>query len=436
MYKHVEELKSTTKGNIKLRGWVHDIRDLANVKFVLLRDSTGVIQCTIRKDAKPFKEFYKLSLESVIELEGKINKSVVKSPEVTIKGFEVEISDLKLLSKADPLPIQVIERNIYTGLSKRLDYRWIDLRKPKHLLVFKIWTYMEEAMREYWIKNGFIQIYTPKFMSAASESGAELFTVDYFGRKVYLAQSPQFFKQMAMAAGFEKIFEIGPAFRANPSHTSRHDTEFTMIDVEMSFIDSHKDLMKFEEEWIAYTLKKVKQKYGKEIKKVFDVDIVVPKLPFPRLKMEEALKLLKEKKYKSEGDLDSEGEKLICEIIKKKYNHEFVFIDEYPINVRPFYHMRKEENNKLTKGFDLIWKGIEITTGAQREHRPDILEKQAIENDIDPKSIESYLNFFKYGCPPHGGFALSPTRLLILMLGLDNVREATFLPRDTERVTP
>jgi len=294
---------------------------------------------------------------------------------------------------------------------------------------------MEKAMREYWDKKGFIQIYSPKFMGAPSESGAELFSVEYFGKRAYLAQSPQFYKQMAMAAGFEKIFEIGPVFRANKSHTVRHDTEFTMIDMEMSFINSHEDVMKVEEEWINYFIGRIKKEFGDEIKQVFNMDIVVPKLPFPKITMEEAQKMVRAKGYTGpEDDLDAEGEKLLFEAVTEKFGHEFVFVKDYPWSARPFYHMRHE--NGLTKSFDLIWKGTEVTTGAQREHRHDILKEQAIEKKINLKLIEDYLNFFKFGCPPHGGFAISPTRFLMLMLGLKNVREVTFLPRDTQRLNP
>lgn len=196
--------------------------------------------------------------------------------------------------------------------------------------------------------------------------------------------------------------------------------------------------MKVEEEWISYFLKKVKEEYGEEIKKTFGVDIIIPKLPFPRITMADAMKLLKEKGYKSSkgADLDAEGEKILAEIIKERYHHEFVFITEYPFSVRPFYHMKNESNNSLTKSFDLVWKGVEITTGAQREHRLNTLKEQAIEKEIDPKSIQYYLDFFRYGVPPHGGCALSPTRLLMLMLNLGNVREATFLPRDMTRLNP
>ncbi len=429
---YVSELSAGKESLIK--GWVYEIRDLAKFKFLLIRDVSGIVQCII-KDEKLHKIFSELSLESVVEIKGKVKEANVKA-EISRKDVEVEVSDLKIISKAEKLPIHVNEKaDVVTDLSTRLDYRWLDLRKPKNLFIFKIWTFMEKAMREYWDKKGFIQIYSPKFMGAPSESGAELFSVEYFGKRAYLAQSPQFYKQMAMAAGFEKIFEIGPVFRANKSHTVRHDTEFTMIDMEMSFINSHEDVMKVEEEWINYFIGRIKKEFGDEIKQVFNMDIVVPKLPFPKITMEEAQKMVRAKGYAGpEDDLDAEGEKLLFEAVTEKFGHEFVFVKDYPWSARPFYHMRHE--NGLTKSFDLIWKGTEVTTGAQREHRHDILKEQAIEKKINLKLIEDYLNFFKFGCPPHGGFAISPTRFLMLMLGLKNVREVTFLPRDTQRLNP
>lgn len=427
------EIKSKVGEKVILKGWIHEIRDQSKIKFILLRDVSGIIQLVVDQKKNFFEDIVKIPQESVIEVEG-----IVKKEKQAPSGVEVSIQKYTILSEADKnLPIQVVEKGkSITALPKRLDWRWLDLRKPKNLLIFKIWTYMEEVMRKFWLKNNFIQIYSPKFMRAPSESGAELFSVDYFGKKVYLAQSPQFYKQMAMASGFEKVFEIGPVFRANPSHTTRHDTEFTMIDIEVSFIESHEDLLKFEEEWLTFVIKKLKSKFGKEIKKVFGSEITIPKIPFPRITMKEVLELLKKKGYSSKGDLDAEGEKLIYEIIKEKYKHDFVFITEYPWSVRPFYHMKKEGTKDITKSFDLLWKGLEITTGAQREHRHDILKKQAIEKKIKLDLIEDYLNFFKFGCPPHGGFALSPTRLLMILLGIKNVREVTLVPRDTERLRP
>jgi aspartyl-tRNA synthetase len=239
---------------------------------------------------------------------------------------------------------------------------------------------------------------------------------------------------MAMAAGFERVFEIGPVFRANKSHTVRHDTEFTSVDIEVSYIDSHEAIMKIEEEWIVHILTRIKEKHGKTIRDFFDVEITVPSLPFPRITMKEALALLKkEYKHSCVGDLDPEGERLLHEHFKKKEGHDFVFVKDWPLDVRPFYHMREKG---LSKSFDLLWKGMEITTGAQREHRYEILKKQAEEKGVPLEGIKTYLEFFKYGCPPHGGYGLSPSRMLMLMLGIKNVREVTFLPRDTERLTP
>ncbi|MFH1064981.1 MAG: aspartate--tRNA(Asn) ligase [Nanoarchaeota archaeon] len=431
----ISALKNAIGKKVLLKGWVHELRDQSKVKFIILRDSSGIAQLVI-KNYKMFEEFLGLSKESVIAVEGNAQAAKITNPEISEKTAEVIVEKYSVLSIADKeLPIQIVKGKDMADLAVRLDWRWIDLRKPKNLLIFKIWTSMERTMREFWQKEDFIQIYSPKLMGAPSESGAELFSVEYFGKKAYLAQSPQFYKQMAMAAGFEKIFEIGPVFRANPSHTTRHDTEFTMIDMEISFVESHEDVMNMEERWLAYVISRLKEEHGKEIKEVFDADIEVPKVPFPRMTMKEAINLLKEKGYENDtGDLDAEGEKLIHQIVREKYSHDFVFITEYPWHVRPFYHMRSDP--ETTKSFDLIWKGLEITTGAQREHRHEVLKEQAIEKKLNLELIQDYLNFFRYGCPPHGGFGLSPTRMLMLLLNISNVREVTFLPRDTERLRP
>ncbi len=433
MRTYIKDVKKSIGKSVKIEGFIHEIRDQSKVKFILIRDVTGIIQCVIKPvQKKIFNEITKIPRESVLIVDGNVKKEK-QAP----GGIEISISKYEVLSEAtSPLPISVVEKGKeVVSLPKKLDWRWLELRKPKNLLIFKIWTFMEKAMREWWDKNEFIQIYSPKFMPSPSESGAELFSVKYFGKTAYLAQSPQFYKQMAMASGFEKIFEIGPVFRANPSHTVRHDTEFTMIDMEVSYIDSHEDVMKVEEEWINYFLKRIKEEYGKEIKDVFGSDVIIPKLPFPRLTMSEAQKLVRKQGYKGpKDDLDADGEKILASLIKKKFKHEFVFVTEYPWSARPFYHMKKSKD--ITKSFDLIWRGTEVTTGAQREHRHDILKKQAIDKKINLKLIKDYLNFFRYGCPPHGGFAVSPTRFLMLMLDIKNVREVTFLPRDTGRLTP
>jgi aspartyl-tRNA synthetase len=297
------------------------------------------------------------------------------------------------------------------------------------------------AMREFWISHGFVEIHTPKIMGSPSEGGAELFTLEYFGQTASLAQSPQFYKQMAMAAGLDRVFEIGPAFRADPSFTPRHSTEFTSVDMEMSWIESHHDVMEFEEAWLVHVLKTVRDRHGKEIAETFGIQVVVPDLPFPKVTMDEAQRILQDKGYlppadTKKGDIDPQGERLLCEYAKEKFGHEFIFITDYPIEVRPFYHMRREDEPQLTKSFDLLWKWMEITTGAQREHRYDVLVKQATEKGVGLESIQFYLDFFKYGCPPHGGFGFGLARLLAAMLNQKSIRDVVFLHRGPNRLIP
>lgn len=431
-----QQVREKIGQQIKIAGFVQIIRDQGNIKFLIIRDITGTIQVVIIKNnVEAMKIVESLSLESVVEIIG-----LAKKEEQAPGGVEIAVEKIIILSLATPeLPIPVAEKGVEeTDLQKRLDWRWLDLRKPEKALVFKVWTLMENAFREYWIKNNYIEIHSPKFMSTPSESGAELFEVKYFDKKAYLAQSPQFYKQMAMASGFEKIFEVGPVFRANPSFTSRHDTEFTGYDAEISFIESHQNVIIEEQKAIQYVLEKIKEKFGKEILTCYGRDIVVPTIPFPQVTMKEAKEILAKLKVLSEkdGDLSPEEERKLSEYIQEKKGHEFLFVTEYPIEVRPFYHMRLETNSKLTKSFDLLWNGLEITTGAQREHRYDILVSQAKEKGLKFEPIQFYLNFFKYGCPPHGGFGLGPSRMLMKIFDVGNVREVTYLYRGVKRLEP
>jgi len=432
----INQIKKKIGQKVKIAGFVKTIRDHGGIKFLIVRDISGIIQVVVNKsNIETAKTAELLNLESVVEILG-----VVEEEKQAPNGFEIQAEEIKILSLSAPeLPIPVVEKGQEeTEQHIRLDWRWLDLRKPKKALIFKVWTVMEQAFREYLLSNGFIQIHSPKLMNAPSESGAELFEVKYFDRTAYLAQSPQFYKQMAMAAGFEKVFEIGPVFRANPSFTSRHDTEFTSYDVEISFIESYKDIISLEERLIQYMLTKIKEKLGDLILNFYDREIIIPSIPFPKVTMKEAKKILSKLGVPSEkeGDLTPEEERKLCEYIKEKTNHEFVFATEWPADVRPFYHMRLEKDPSLTKSFDLLWNGLEITTGAQREHRYDILKKQAEEKNISLDSIKFYLNFFKYGCPPHGGFGLGPTRMLIKIFNVSNVREVTYLCRGVNRLEP
>lgn len=424
---YLKDLKKYTGSEISVCGFVQAIRDQGGIKFLILRDVSGIAQVVVLKSEKEtFDSISELSLESVIEVLGSV-KEEKQAPE----GYEIKAKSIKILSHAKPeLPIPVVEKGgDEVDITKRLDYRWLDLRGQDNLKIFKLWTDLERGFRKYFEENNFIQVYTPSLMSTASESGAEVFKVEYFDKTAYLAQSPQFYKQMAMACGFERIFVVGPVFRAEPSYTTRHMTEFTGWDFEISYIKDHFDVMRTEEELLASSFKYLKEKG-------YDVDI--PSIPFPRITIKEAKEKLKGKGITSEKehDLSPEEEREISKIVKEESGCDFVFITDYHISIRPFYHMRHEDNPELTKSFDLLYKGLEITTGAQREHRIDVLEKQAKEKNMSLEVLEDYLNFFRYGCPPHGGVGIGPARIIMGILNLTSVKEATFLPRDVKRLRP
>lgn len=414
-------------------GWVERVRDLRHVQFVVLRDSSGQLQATNEKRGDALEErISSLTPHTTVLASG----TLTSNPHVKLGGKELLLDSIDIYAR----PLEPIPLDADSSIDLRLDYRWVDLRHARNQLLFKVQTTAEHAMRTYWLDHGFTEIHSPKLVSGASESGAELFTLDYFGTTASLAQSPQFYKQMAMAAGMDRVFEIGPVFRANKSHTRRHDTEFTSVDVEMAWVDSHEDVMRFEEDWLQYVLSEVQQKHGEEIRKHYNVEIKVPTTPFPRVTLREAHRILAARGHHindaENNDLDPEGERQLYQHIKQHFDHEFVFVTDYPATVRPFYHMRHDSDPKSTKSFDLLWKGLEQTTGAQREHRYDRLAAQAAEKAVDPAGIQDYLNFFKYGVPPHGGFGFGLTRMLMNMLEVQNVRDVTYIYRGPNRLTP
>ena len=372
--------------------------------------------------------FLRLVPGATVRVEGEL----VLSEYVKMGGKEVLVDTAEITSHAEPNPIAEDSTIDY-----KLNYRWIDLRTDKNALLFKVQTAFVNAMREFLVDNDFVEIHSPKLIGAASESGSEVFEVKYFDTKAYLAQSPQFYKQMAMAGGMGRIFECGPVFRAEKSHSRKHATEFTGFDLEFSNIESFEDVMVMEEELLTYALKKVSEKYGEQIKDVFGVEVVVPTLPFPRMKLADIYKEL-EIRYnytcpaEEQDDLTTEAEKLCLQLSKDMFNHEFLFVTDFGARKRAFYHMRKDG---IPQGYDLIWKGVEITTGAQREHRYEILKAQAAEKGLE-KDVEFYLQFFKYGCPPHGGFGLGVDRITMNLLELANIKESMFLFRGPDRLTP
>ena len=425
---YIKDLTKHIEKDVVIKGFVNTLRHQGGIKFMIVRDVTGKVQAVVLKqNVESFRIVDNLSVESVVEITG-----FVKQEKQAPDGIEIEIKKIKVLSSAEDLPIPVVPEKGATEVNQthRFDYRWLDLRNPDKLKIFNVWTELEKGFRNYFDKQGFTQIYTPAFMSLASESGAEVFEVKYFDRKAYLAQSPQFYKQMAMAAGFEKVFMVGPVFRAEESYTTRHMTEFTGWDFEISYIDSHFDVMSVEEDLLISGFSQVKDVLG--------LDIDVPKKPFPKISMKETKAKLKQAGVTSEkdGDLSPEEEREICKIVKQETGQDFVFITDYPITVRPFYHMRHKNDPLLTKSFDLLYKGIEVTTGAQREHRVKVLESQAKEKGMSLEKLKNYIDFFRYGCPPHGGVGMGPARMIMEMLNLPSVKEATFLPRDVKRLTP
>ena len=371
---------------------------------------------------------------STISLSGNIVKK--------FKGEGVEVqmsgsSDLITYSIAAPLPIT---QN--SGRAEQIDNRHVSLRYTPDQLAFRVQSSVIAAAHDFWDKNDFTILTTPKIVGAASESGSEVFELDYFGRPAYLAQSPQFYKQMAMAGGVRAFAEIGPVFRAEPSDTPRHLAEFSMVDMEVAWIEeNHRHLMTLEETFLRDIFNKVNDKHGDAIKKVFNASLELPNEPFPRITHAEAREILSGKgiHLAENEDIRTEAERVLGDYFMKQDGHPFYFVEEYPVDARVFYHQRPAGKPNLTKSFDLMFKGVEITTGAIREHRPDVLKAQAEEKvpglSVEP-GMQNYFKSFEHGCPPHGGFAIGLGRLVQKMLDRPSIQDVTYLPRTMQRLTP
>lgn len=445
----VNQLKGLSDGPVSVSGWVETVRDQKKVQFVILRDETGAVQL-VNPATRPVDPSVAEPVEAqdaaALALTDLISNlatgtfltvagELKHDERVKLGGVEIKIGALDIAAAA--LPETPIAAD--SGMDKRMDWRFLDLRQRRNNLIFRVQTTLEHAFRSYWIDRDYIEVHSPKLMASASESNAELFSLEYFGdQTAYLAQSPQFFKQMAQVAGFGKIFEIAPAFRADPSFTSRHATEFTSVDAEISWIDSHEDVAAMQEELLQTAFQAVKDKHGAEIEELFGLEVQVPAIPFPRIPLAEAREIVKSRGYeipRTDGDLDPEGERQISAYVEETYGHQFVFITDYHPEIRAFYHMRDEETG-LTKSYDLLFNGVEITTGAQREHRVDVLIEQAKEKGLGAEHLDFYFDFFRYGAPPHGGFGMGLARVLMLLLGESSIREVTYLFRGPTRLAP
>ncbi|WP_326512893.1 aspartate--tRNA(Asn) ligase [Clostridium intestinale] len=425
---YVCDVKETTEESVLVKGWVHKIHDLGKITFLHLRDKTGIIQLVVDKD-----EIKDLRLEMSVEAIGdKVENE--KAP----GGVELISKGITVIGKAfyDKLPFEVNSYKQKASLEKQLDYRSLSLRSPKTRAVFKIQEEIGDAFRTYLKDLRFSEIHTPKIISSSTEGGSEMFTVNYFNKRAFLSQSPQFYKQMMVGAGFERVFEVGHAYRAELHGTWRHLSEYVSLDVEMGFIEDEYEVMDLEEGFLNYLFKTLKEKCPKELQ-MYGIELP-DKLEIPRMPLAKAQEILLEKYNKKSpvGNIDAEGEVILSKYIKETYDCDFVFLTEYPVSKRPMYAMPDSERPELTKSFDLIYKGLEITTGGQRIHDYDMLAANIRKFGLNPEDFGFYLDSFKYGMPPHGGFAIGLERLTLKILDLENIREATLLPRDLKRLEP
>ena len=421
------ELPQHRGEQVTIKGWVHSHRQLGgHLAFLNLRDRSGIVQVVLEGGLATLHH----STESVISVTGR----VVEAKKAAL-GVEVSASHLEPLAPAQsPLPIEVNKKEIPAGLEAILDHRVLALRNPKVHATFTIQSVLAGAFRQFFTERGFTQIFTPKIVAAGTEGGSNLFAIQYFEQKAYLAQSPQFYKQMMVGAGYERVFEIAPVYRAEEHNTSRHLNEYTSLDVEMGFIESFEELMELETELLRHMFRQVEEKCAAELA-LHGVTVLES---IPRLTVAEAQALFLETygKHSPEGDLDPEGERLICQHFAEQGLPALVFLTHYPRDIRPMYAMPASDNPALTASFDLLFNGLEITTGGQRIHLAEMLEESMRCRGMNPESFGDYLNTFRYSMPPHGGFAIGLERLTSRLLGQNNVREATAFPRDRNRLTP
>ena len=431
------ELPSLVGQEVRVAGHLQDYRALGGVSFALVRDRAGLFQLTLKKGQSPetlFELFQNLPRESVVRAQG----TVVANPRAKV-GAEVSPTAVEVLSRsAVPLPLGVSDK-VGADLDTRLNHRVLDLRKPENQVIAELRGTMLWALRESFGELGFTEVETPKILRQGAEGGATMFKVDYYGSPAYLAQSPQLYKQMLMATELERVFEIAPAFRAEPSDTNRHMTEFTSIDAEMAYIDGPEELWDTVEELIAGTFRRTRERLLAR-GSPFAEKIPEVERPFPRVTHREGSELLGRKPGTPaiDAEIGSEEERALGDLVQKKYGNDFYLLTEFPTSLKAgtFYAMRQDAHPELTHYFDLEFRGLELMSGGQREHRVDRLEANMQAAGVDAKNFAGYLEAFRYGMPPHGGFALGLDRIVQRLAGLNNIREARLFPRDRFRLEP
>lgn len=423
------ELKTGSKALV--RGWVQKVRDLGGLKFFMLRDREGSVQITAKKGSVPLgivRAVSGLGREDCVSVHGMVKKSS-QAP----GGMEIIPDKIDVVSKAKtPLPVETSGK-IQTGRDKRFDYRFMDLRNPKIQTVFRIRDTVLTKMREFFESDGFVEVHTPVIQAAGAEGGATLFPLIYYKNEAFLRQSPQLYKQMLMASGLDRVYEIGPAFRAEKFHTRRHVSEFISVDFEMAWIDSQEDILNILERMVEYIFRGVLKDCRKELKEL-GARIKVPRLPLKRVTYDEAIEIVKRSgmKIKWGDDFMDAQERVLGEAMKKE-GHEWYFVVRFPSRIKPFYVMA---DGRHSHSYDMVYRGMEMASGGQREHRHDVLVKVIKEKGLDPSKFKFYLDAFRFGMPTHGGCGFGAERLVQQMLGLENIKEVILFPRTPERLVP
>lgn len=432
---YTNELKKCVGKKVTVAGWVHDVRLLGKINFLLLRDKEGIVQVTASKDKvaqEILDTFKKLHQEDVVVVQGEVVKSKVANI-----GIEVIPEEVEVISKAEvPLPLDprwVTPANLDT----RLDWRPLDLRRKENLAIFTIQAKLQEGMEEYLKKKGFLRVWTPSILGGISEGGAEVFKIDFFGKDAFLRQDPQLHRQLLIASGFEKIYDLGPSWRAEPSDQPTYLAEHRTIAPEFDFMNDETDMMRLEEETCIAGIRKVIEDCEKELK-ILGKEIEVPKVPFPELRFPKVYDILEEhgKKLPRGSDLDKESERILSKFVKEKYKNDFFFVNRFPSAIKPFYVMKVDDNPEWARSVDLIFKGLEQSSGGQREHRYEKIVQQIKERGMNLESLKWFTEVFRYGVPPHGGFSLGIERFTMKLLDIPNIKEAVLFPRYITRMLP
>lgn len=430
----IGEVPKTAGSKLRLGGRITRINDTKNIAFLWLRDSTGIIQITAVKEKTPpdlLKQVSGISINDFIIAEGVVPEQIRSNT-----GSEMILEKITVVGKAlEPSPID-IEKQIESAMDKRLDWRALDLRDPKHAAIFNVQSSLLWGLRKFFSSEGVKEVFTPSLMGTPSEGGSEVFSLEHFGKTAYLRQDPQLHRQFLMLAGFDKIYEIGPSWRAELSNTPRHLTEHRTCASEISFIKDERDVIKYEQKAVISAVKSV-IKNSKADLELLGVTLEVPKR-FPELKFPKIYDILEELGSSIERgtDYNKAGESLLAKYVKEKYNTDFFFVNRFPFAVKPFYVMRVDEDPEWARSIDLIYKGVELSSGGQREHRYEKIISQAKEKGMNPENIKWFTDLFKYGAPPHGGFSIGIERLTMQILNIQNVRETVLFPRAPDRLLP